>query len=297
MKPIVTLVFVIVLGVVAQVDDVRRDYRTRAGKQSTGLQSESLEGSSWRLLAYHDGDGMMTDALPDVAVDLAFHEDGWLDGNSGCNLFSGNYTVEENRMSISGLGTTAMACDSFEVMEQEAQLMAALQAVATFAVTGGQLQLADLSGETLLTLVATAPAIVEWIEPLSLIGANWWAVNVNNGCGGFPAPRAGGDITAIFSATGELTGSAGCNQYRTSYTLDGENMTIQPPASTRQVCRIEGVMELESTYLSLLPQVATYTINGQYLELWTEGGVLVVRYRAEPLDHVVVPAGSSEAGH
>jgi heat shock protein HslJ len=215
--------------------------------------------------------------------------DGWLAGHAGCNSFSGNYSVEDNRLGISELSLTGLSCLPAEVEAQEVQFLAALKAAATFTIAGGQLQIADAVGETTLTLAAGELAA---IEPINISGLTWSAVTTNNGCRGYNVPVDGYAITAVFWPNGELTGSAGCNQYRTTYVVDGETMTIQPPAVTRRVCRVEGVMDQETTYLSLLPQVATYTIDGQYLELWTAGGVLVARFRLGALDYVVEPAGS-----
>jgi heat shock protein HslJ len=288
MKQIATLLFIILLSGVAQADQLTRVFGVRGPKEAIGQQTASLEGTSWRLLATRYETGKTVDALAGTDVYVEFN-DGWLAVHGGCNSFSGNYSVEGNVLSISELSLTGLSCLLAEVEAQEVQLLAGLKAAATYAITGRQLQIADAAGETMLTLVTDKSAA---IEPINISGLTWSAATTNNGCRGYIAPADGYAITAVFWPNGELTGSAGCNQYRTTYVVDGESMTIQPPAVTRRVCRVEGVMDQETTYLSLLPQVATYTIDGQYLELWTGGGVLVARFRLGPLDYVVVPAGS-----
>jgi heat shock protein HslJ len=80
-----------------------------------------------------------------------------------------------------------------------------------------------------------------------------------------------------------LTGSAGCNNYMTSYTMDGANITIQPPATTRKLCpEPEGLMAQEAAFVSMLPQTATYTISGDTLELRTADGALVASFTPAP---------------
>jgi heat shock protein HslJ len=67
----------------------------------------------------------------------------------------------------------------------------------------------------------------------------------------------------------------------TTYTVDGETITIQPPASTRMMCPDEGVMDQEAAYLMMLPQAAIYSIRGDQLELRTADGALIALYLPE----------------
>ena len=64
----------------------------------------------------------------------------------------------------------------------------------------------------------------------------------------------------------------------TSYTLDGQNITIQPAATTRKMCPGEGVMEQETLFLTALTTAATWSISGNELELRTADGALVAHF-------------------
>jgi heat shock protein HslJ len=236
------------------------------------MEKTELEGTRWGLIAYQNADGETVDALPDREVTLEF-EDGRVAGNGGCNSYFGSYTVDGTQLTIGALGSTMMACIPEEVMQQEAQVLALLQTAATYEIVDGQLLIIDAEGETVLTY---AP-----IEAIELTGITWSAVNVNNGRQAVTTLVADTAITAVFGEDGSLTGSAGCNNYMTTYTLDGKNITIQPPASTRKMCPGEGIMEQEAAYLSLLPTVATYNIQGQQLELRTADGALIALYLSE----------------
>lgn len=70
-----------------------------------------------------------------------------VNGNGGCNGFSGSYTLEENnRLVISQVMATKMACENMEI---EDQMFRALNAVRAYTVQGDTLLLKDES-ETIL---------------------------------------------------------------------------------------------------------------------------------------------------
>ena len=78
---------------------------------------------------------------------------------------------------------------------------------------------------------------------------------------------------------GELTGSAGCNTYRATYTTDGARITIGEPAATEKACTAPaGIMKQERAYLSALPRAASYTVEGSRLSLLTAEGTFVATY-------------------
>lgn len=237
----------------------------------TIMEDNELEGTLWSLVSFVDANGQLADALDNSQATLEF-KGGRVAGNGSCNNFFGSYTVDGNTLTIGQLGSTMMACEE-SLMQQEQAFLAALQSAATYTIADGTLQIANADGQTVLNLSA--------IESTGLGGATWVALNVNNGRQAVTSLVADTTITAVFAEDGKLTGSAGCNNYMTAYTIDGESITIEPPASTRKMCPGEGVMEQESAYLTMLPQAATYTIRGQELELRTADGALIALYQAE----------------
>ena len=82
----------------------------------------------------------------------------------------------------------------------------------------------------------------------------------------------GTTITLAFDEE-SLGGSAGCNHYFGSYTLDGERIAIGGIGSTEMYCGEAGVMEQEQLYLSLLGDVASVRIDGDTLTLFDGEGV------------------------
>lgn len=242
-------------------------------EKTEAMAQTRLEGVRWVLVSYMNDAGETVDALADREATAEFLADGQMGGNGSCNQYFASYTVDGDNLTIGQAGSTMMACMPEEVMAQEAAFLAALQSAATFVIDGEQLHIMNGDGATVLTFNASQPA--------SLTGTTWTAGSVNNGREAVSTLVAGTTITAVFAEDGKLNGSAGCNNYMTSYTLDGQNITIQPPASTRKLCpEPEGVMEQEAAFLSMLPQAATYTISGNALELRTADGALIVSFTA-----------------
>ena len=79
-------------------------------------------------------------------------------------------------------------------------------------------------------------------------------------------------VTARFE-DGTVSGSSGCNQYTTTYELDGSSLSLAPEiAATRRACP-DAEMAVERAYFAALVDVASYAIEGSSLTLLdAEGG-------------------------
>lgn len=234
----------------------------------------ALQGVRWVLVSYLNAAGETVTALADREVTAEFGPDGRVAGNGGCNRYFASYTVDGGNLTIGQAGSTMMACEPVEIMEQEAAFLAALGSAAAWHVEGEQLHILNAADETIILFQASQPA--------SLTGTTWTATNYNNGRQAVVSLVADTTITATFSEDGQLNGSAGCNNFMTSYTLDGDTITIQPAASTRKLCPGEGIMEQETQFLTALTTAATWSISGEELELRTADGALVAHFVAQP---------------
>jgi heat shock protein HslJ len=229
----------------------------------------ALEETRWVLATFLGQDGADATAAEGVESTAAF-EEGRVGGNGGCNRYGGSYTLDGSNLTIGPLMSTMMACEPAR-MQQEQALFSNLQAAATYAINGTTLEIKNADGLTVLTFAAT--------EPIALAGTPWLATGINNGRGGVESLVADTSVTALFGEDGSLTGSAGCNNYMSSYTVEGDAIAIQQPASTRKLCPGEGVMEQENAYLSQLPLAATYRVDGDRLELRSAEGAIVATYQ------------------
>jgi heat shock protein HslJ len=88
-------------------------------------------------------------------------------------------------------------------------------------------------------------------------------------------------ITASFTADGGISGSSGCNLYGGSWMANGESFAIGQVFCTEMYCmEPEGVMDQESAYLTLLGQVAGYTMTGERLVLTDNTGTPLLVFSA-----------------
>ncbi len=231
--------------------------------------SAGLEGATWQLVSVADESGALVEVPAGVEATATF-ADGAVSGSSGCNNYSAGYTLDGESLSIMPGPMTMMACPEPQ-MTVEMQLMAAYGATAAYAIADGQLSLLDAAGNPVATFAV--------VEPAALTGVTWVALFYNNGRGAAVSVLADTEITALFGDDGSLSGSAGCNNYMGGFTTDGSSIAIDPPASTRKACP-DAIMQQEAEYLAALPTAATFTIQGDKLELRTADGALVASYMA-----------------
>jgi heat shock protein HslJ len=119
-----------------------------SGAASPSPAGDRLAGTSWALESIAD------QPVPDgVSATLAF-DAGQVSGSSGCNTFSGPYTVSgPDSIDIGPLASTRMACPE-PAMAFEASYLAALDGATTWAVP------ADAPIGTQLTIGGTGSKLV-----------------------------------------------------------------------------------------------------------------------------------------
>ena len=110
-----------------------------------------------------------------------------------------------------------------------------------------------------------------------LAGTRWNVVNYNNG-NGIVTLLPDSHIDMSFGTDGQVTGTAGCNNYFASYQVRSNNgISIGHPGATSRFCpEPPGVMEQESRFLSALQSAASFRISGNQLEIQNAGGQIVV---------------------
>jgi heat shock protein HslJ len=93
--------------------------------------------------------------------------------------------------------------------------------------------------------------------------AGLWGVDRLLGDAESLEPPLGGSALALrFDDNGNAMGSAGCNSYRGSCHVDGENITFGALATTRRFCtRPFGVMEQEARFLGLLSGTVAFSLG------------------------------------
>jgi heat shock protein HslJ len=109
-----------------------------------------LDGVTWTLVSYGPADAPVA-VLPNAPITLVFSEGG-VSGSAGCNQYFGTFDFDDSAITISGVGSTMMACEQ-PVMDQETAYLSALQSATAYQVTDGQLQITYNGG--VLTFTAS----------------------------------------------------------------------------------------------------------------------------------------------
>ncbi len=233
------------------------------GNAENGSGNFSLASTRWTLQSLGDDAG-----AGNTAVTLNFGQDGTIAGNDGCNQFRGDYAVDGQSIEIGGnLAGTAMACAD-PIGAGARAYREVLHRVANFALDDTRLDLNDTTGRRLASFV---PASV------SPVGADWAVVAYNNGKQAVVSLIIGTQVTARFGTDGQVTGTAGCNQYFANYELEGQSLDIGPAGATRRFCaEPEGFMRQEAAYLQALRSAASFRLDGARLELRRADGALAV---------------------
>jgi heat shock protein HslJ len=240
-----------------------------AAMPAVGGEAVTLIGAPWDLVEFKDAAGVMTPAVAPASIWL--HDDQMLSGNGGCNNFAGGFILFGPDLTVIPGPSTMMACEPAEVMAQEAAMLANLSETASYMIAGGQLHILNAAGEiTLIFEPQVAPA---------LVGTLWQVTDYNNGNQAVVGVLEGTQMTILFGEDGSVSGSAGCNNFMTDFSVEGDQIAIGPAATTMMMCpEPAGVMEQEAAFVLALETAATYSIRNDVLEMRTADDAMVARF-------------------
>ncbi len=115
------------------------------GSGGTTPEASRLEDKKWMLESIGDKAVSKSGELPFLSFDPA---KGGAGGNSGCNVFGGNYTSEGNTLKIDKVISTMRACEEGDKMAVERGFLDGLQNADRYEIKGGKLFI--YQGEKLL---------------------------------------------------------------------------------------------------------------------------------------------------
>jgi heat shock protein HslJ len=221
--------------------------------------ASQLEDTPWVLTS---GTGI---TLPASVAPSALFSAGEVRGSTSCNQYSAPYELDGDSLDIGQLTMTLIACvPPREAIERE--YVRALGQVAGWAVDGEELMLSDADGGELLRYAAG-----------SIVG-DWTVTGILSG-DAFSDPIAGTELTASFNDDGKVAGSAGCNNYMTTYTTDKATIEIEPAAATKKFCpEPQGVMDQEAAFLSALAEATAFRIDATTADLLNAEGQRLVGF-------------------
>jgi len=222
-----------------------------------------LEGSAWEL---SELPGRIL--LPERTATLRF-ERGRVSGTDGCNRYSGRYKTSAVGFELTApVMSTKMACPE-PAMKQAEEFLSALAGTRQARIEGQQLVLRGAGGEFLAALTA---------QSQELAGTKWQVTAYNMSTGAVGNLLAGTSISIVFSTDGGISGSAGCNEYRGTYTASGQKVRIEAETVTKDSCQQPaGVMRQEALFLKALATVTVALLDGDQLDLRSRDGSLAIK--------------------
>jgi heat shock protein HslJ len=225
---------------------------------AAGSPPARLEGSAWRL---QELPGAQSAALAQLSrpVTVRF-ESGRLAGFAGCNNFSGGYTLDGDQLKIGPVASTQMACPE-PGASIETAFHAALSGTVRYVIDGDDLTVTAASGDTLRFRQEPPP---------QLSGVNWKVTSFNNNRHAVVGVIGASSITMSFK-DGQVSGSAGCNNFHGKYSTEGSKVQLGPLATTRRACE-EPLMTQEREFLAALASAVTWSIDGNVLDMHRADG-------------------------
>lgn len=225
-----------------------------------------LTESYWMLTAINDKPVENGTTAP-----LLFGDVNNVLGATGCSLFAGTYSIGEgNAINFQPNVSTTWTCEETLLAQEQAMLLV-LSSASRYMIEGDQLSITNPDGERRGTFYR--------MESFVLAGTNWNLDAYNDGKGALVNLIEGTQISASFGEDGNLSGSAGCNEYNTNYEADLNEITIGPIALTQMLCsEPAGIMDQEGTYLAALEAAVTYNNLGIALNLFDSEGQILATY-------------------
>ncbi|HEX5165583.1 MAG TPA: META domain-containing protein [Thermomicrobiales bacterium] len=229
--------------------------------------ADSLTGTKWELDELNG-----RDALDDVLVTMQLDDDDDLSGTSGCNRYIGSWETDDgDKITLEPSGLTMMACDQ-PVMDQEQAFLEALASAVRFDLGVDELELYNAEGREV--------AEFDRLKPINLMRTPWVVVAINDGENRAVPVLEGTTLMALFESEDDrLSGQGGCNTFTTTYSRDGEEMTIETPIAATLMACDQPVMDQETMFFEALGRTATFELGDETLLLRSEDGSMQVWFK------------------
>jgi len=128
---------------------------------------------------------------------------------------------------------------------------------------------------TLVGVAAGSASGAEQAGASALTGKVWVLATL-----GGKAPLRGTDVTAAFTTSGRVSGSAGCNRYSGTYKTSGSTLRISTLATTQMACA-RAIATQERAFLKALSATRSFAVNSGTLTLRSASGRSLATFRAQ----------------
>lgn len=225
--------------------------------QNKDTSNSPLEGK-WILKSLNgeSASSIFTHKIPTLNFDF---EKQRVFGSGGCNSYGGNYSLTKDKLTVSNVISTMMACIG---AEKEGEFFRVLSKTSDISVNGQELILKQ-EGKTVLVFEKAKP-----ITAADLSGK--WTLDVLEGATANvyfkeKMPFINFDIEKM-----RVNGNSGCNSYNAPFEVKEGKIEIGMMATTRRAC-LNGGMEGEKKYTQLLPGTSDLEIEKGRLILKRDG--------------------------
>lgn len=222
-------------------------------------QGASLENTRWTLAAY-----AQSGRFVQVGATLEFTQNR-VGGQSGCNSFGGNYTLQGGTLRFGPLMQTMMACPDEAINRLERTYLQALGQVQAYSLEGSVLRMKNQAGQTLL--------ILSQARPQTILGE--WTVTAIQSGNAITSAVEGSKPTVGFGQS-RMAGNTGCNQFSARYSLQNISLQVGPVARTKRACPSEALARQETALLQALEKVEHFRVVGRQLTLYSAEGKMLM---------------------
>ena len=111
----------------------------------------SIQGIAWGLAQYGDPAGL-TEARGEPRPAILFQADGKVTGSTGCNMFTGTYAIDNDRIHFGSITPSTQKCSTPDpsLMEQEQALLLILQQADHIVIEPARLQIISSGNNRLI---------------------------------------------------------------------------------------------------------------------------------------------------
>jgi heat shock protein HslJ len=228
------------------------------GSGSAGHGGSDVQGKVFTSTAVTE-QGKPRALVDGTKVELRFTDDGRLLATAGCNQMQGPVALDDGKLQVTDLSTTAMGCPSPDLHTQDEWLSKLLGATPAWRMDGQNLVITGSNAEIVL-----APE-----SPATLEGGTWQLESLIEADAVSSVP---GRVPATLKfENGKVSVFTGCNDGSASYKVDGQTITFDSLVHTDKACGPDETTAEKAVVAALTGQV-TYKIDRSSLTLTNTKG-------------------------
>ena len=226
-----------------------------------------LEGTEWQLMSYGPANAQ-TEVVPESDVTINFLTNNQVEGNGGCNQYSGSYARQGAMLDFNDVVTTLMACVDDAITQQEQTYFDALNRAARYERSGSQLIIwYGENGQQQLNYVFVG-------QEADILEGSSWEFETYGPPNAQTGVIVGSNITINFLTNNQVEGHGGCNGYSGAYQTAGTGITFSDIIHTELACADPDMTTQEQDFFAALESATRYQGFFNSLVITYPGGEL-----------------------